>query len=254
MISWIVNADDFGLNADVNDAILMCFEKEIITTTTLMVNMPAAQDAVIAAEERGFLSQVGLHLNLTQGTPLTAPIRSFPNFCDRSGRFNAQFHKSTKTRLMLSKAELAAVREEARAQMERYLALGLTLMHLDSHHHVHTDPAVWKAIEPLVIEYGFKTVRLSRNLYEGGSILNRVYKQRYNNRIRKIGKAAVEYFGSYYDFEEYYKNLPDGSISEIMVHPTFTEDGELVDTYGDVFTPMVDIKERLEWVKSKKCN
>ena len=41
-MSVIVNADDFGISEEVNNAIKLAFERGLIQRTTLMVNMPYA--------------------------------------------------------------------------------------------------------------------------------------------------------------------------------------------------------------------
>ena len=71
----IVNADDFGLNQSVNRAIAESFRNGLCLNTTLIVNMPYADEAVEIAYKEGFSDRVGLHLNLTEGVPLTEPIR-----------------------------------------------------------------------------------------------------------------------------------------------------------------------------------
>ena len=42
----IINADDFGISSSVNRAIVYAFSNNMITNTTLMVNMPYADEAV----------------------------------------------------------------------------------------------------------------------------------------------------------------------------------------------------------------
>lgn len=242
MINAIINADDFGISENVNDAICLCFEKGIINNTTIMVNMPYATDAVKLAKEKGFFERVGLHLNLTAGVPLTSAIRSSRTFCDGRGQFHAGFHLSTKTRLMLSPADSRLLSQEIEAQIGRYLAFGLLQKHMDSHHHSHTDLAVWRAAKPLLIKYGFKSVRLSRNIFAEGksSFVNGVYKNYYNENIRKAGFNTTDYFGSFDDFRVNAAAI-DGSRVEIMVHPMFSESGELVDTER----PMEEVKSFL---------
>ena len=90
----IRNADDFGKSESVNRAIMTCFEKGFVDRTTLMVNMDAAESAVSLAKSAGFADRVGIHLNLTEGMPLTAPIRSNPLLCDANGRFHAAFRQT----------------------------------------------------------------------------------------------------------------------------------------------------------------
>lgn len=241
MARFIVNADDFGISEDVNDAIRLCFEKRIITNTTLMVNMPYAVDAVNIAKQQNFDDRVGLHLNLTAGVPLTYPIRGMSTFCDSNGHFHAGFHQHTMTRMHLGKKESMAVMEEAEAQIRRYLALGLPEKHIDSHHHVHTDIAVWRVIEPILKKYDFRSVRISRNVYYNGrcSAANRLYKCYYNRRLSRSGMKITDYFGSYKDFKGDYNSVGDNALAEMMLHPMFAEDGELMDTR----TPMVEVRD-----------
>lgn len=239
MIRTIINADDFGRESSVNEAIGLCFEKRIITNTTLMVNMPYAMDAVRLAKSNGFEDRVGLHLNLTQGVPLTSSIRNFSSFCDGRGEFNARFHLSTAGRLTIGPREAAALSEEIEAQIRRYLAFGLTEKHLDSHHHSHTDLSVWRLAEPLLKKYGFRSVRISRNLFAEGkcSPVNRVYKHTYNRRLRRTGMLCADYFGSYRDFCAAIDSIEDDCLTEMMLHPMFSPEGDLVDTH----TPMDEI-------------
>ena len=74
------NADDFGKSTEINNAILTCFKDGLIDRTTIMVNMPGADEAAELAREEGFFDKVGLHLNLTEGEPLTDEIKQNPLF------------------------------------------------------------------------------------------------------------------------------------------------------------------------------
>lgn len=69
-MALVVNGDDFGMDEGVNRAITQAFEEGRIDRTTLMANMPGAQDAMKIAKERGFIDRVGIHINLTSGVPL----------------------------------------------------------------------------------------------------------------------------------------------------------------------------------------
>jgi predicted glycoside hydrolase/deacetylase ChbG (UPF0249 family) len=42
----IINADDFGISPQVNKVILNDFKNGLITSTTLLANMPGFEDAV----------------------------------------------------------------------------------------------------------------------------------------------------------------------------------------------------------------
>lgn len=242
MIRAIINGDDFGISENVNEAVRECFEKGLITNTTLMVNMPYADQAVDMALEGGFSEAVGLHLNLTSGMPLTKSIRKEPRFCRKDGSFNAYFQKHTLTRLSISRKEEKAVAEEIDAQIRKYFSYGLPEKHLDSHHHVHTDRSVMNVLKPLMKRYGFRTVRLSRNLFLKMNPLKRVYKSSFNGKLKRSGFLTTDYFGSYRDLSAMNGCIKDGSLLEVMVHPMYDEKGVLMDTN----TPIVRVTELLD--------
>lgn len=234
-MALIINADDFGKSEDVNRAIVECFDKGYITRTTLMANMPYAKEAAELALAKGFKNRVGLHINLTEGKPLTEGIAKNPDFCDENGVFNAAFYHSTVKRLYMNRKTVNEIYDEIKAQIEKYHELGFTLDHIDSHHHVHTNYPVLRALRLLSKEYNFFSIRLSRNLYKGGSLANRVYKKIYNNQIKSICSMVTDYFGSFKDAESYFANedinvFTKNNTLEIMVHPMYAVDGTLVDT------------------------
>jgi len=242
MIRAIVNGDDFGISAEVNEAIVESFEKDFITNTTLMVNMPFADEAVELAKKNGFSEAVGLHLNLTSGYPLTKHIRREKRFCRKDGSFNAYFQKHTASRLFIGRRESRAVSEEIEAQIRKYFSYGLPEKHLDSHHHVHTDRSVIGLLLPLMARYGFRSVRLSRNLFLKMSIPKRIYKSTYNKRLKRCGYTTADYFGSYRDLSAMNGSVKDDSLIEVMVHPMYDGGGVLVDTN----TPMRNVRELLD--------
>ena len=238
----IINADDFGKDHETNLAICEAFAKGLIHRTTLMANMDAAKEAMELAKEKGFLNKVGVHLNLTQGKPLTDEMSKNKEMCDEAGLFTADFHRNTYKRFVLSKKTRTDITGELDAQLSRFFELGGILNHVDSHHHVHTDASVLSALNPLIKKYNISSIRLGRNLYHGGNKLMRVYKSWLNNKLGKINKEKCNYFGSVNDFENYNCNaefVADNAI-EIMVHPMYIE-GVLFDTDY----PMTEMTKRL---------
>ena len=70
----IINGDDFGMNRRCSTAIAAAFDKGLITDTTMMANGDCFEYAVALAREKGFFDRIGIHFNLTEGTPLTKGI------------------------------------------------------------------------------------------------------------------------------------------------------------------------------------
>ncbi|MDP2726767.1 MAG: ChbG/HpnK family deacetylase, partial [Dehalococcoidia bacterium] len=70
-VRWlIINADDLGLSPGVNTGIIEAHRQGVVTSASLMANLPGTAEAAVMARENPELG-VGLHLNLTSGQQLT---------------------------------------------------------------------------------------------------------------------------------------------------------------------------------------
>src|SRR3954447_14640270 len=118
----IVNADDFGFTRDVNEGIVEAHSHGILTATTLMANGEAFEHAVALSRETPTLD-VGCHLVFVQGQSVAEPGRELPQTVTELAR-------------TLLRGQLN-VYEEARAQLSRIIAAGITPSHIDTHKHTH---------------------------------------------------------------------------------------------------------------------
>lgn len=213
------------MSSAINGAIVEAFQKRLVSSATIMANMPGFDEAVDLARRFGLLRCVGLHLNITEGLAMTTAIRCCRRFCDELGGFRPRG-----TMLHLSRNESAAVEMEIETQVRACLARGLKLLHLDSHHHVHTEWAIGSAAIRVARRYGILAIRLSRNCGPDISVSHRIYKSIYNGRLRLCGLASTEFFGSASDVQTI---LGKTSASiEVMVHPRCDANGVLVDLDG----------------------
>ena len=155
----IVNGDDFGLSTQVNAGILHAHRHGILTNTSLMVTAPAWEEAVALARATPTLS-VGLHLTLVQGRA-ALPSHLLPAVTDPFGNFS---HDPTRAglRYFFSRQARAQMRAECRAQVDKFLATGLTLAQVDGHLHIHMHPVVLDILIELAKEYGIRAMRLTR--------------------------------------------------------------------------------------------
>lgn len=127
----VVNADDFGLTRGVSEGILAAGRHGIVTSTTVLVNRPLDPDLLERLRASGL--GVGLHVNLTLGSPLGRAA----SLTGSDGRFPRDARRAA------ARAKPADVEREILAQLEAFeRLLGRAPTHLDSHHHVGLLPPV----------------------------------------------------------------------------------------------------------------
>ncbi|MDE6652348.1 MAG: ChbG/HpnK family deacetylase [Paramuribaculum sp.] len=221
MGSIIVNGDDFGKSQDINDGIFQGFRSGYINRTSIMSNMPFFNEAVELAKVNGFWDKVGLHLNLTEGEPLSPEMRAETRLTD-NGMLTKELIFRLRRGMLLSESEKRAIKAEITAQINLFVNHSPILYHLDSHMHVHNEWQILNLITPIAKHYNFKDMRIARNLMPK-NIIKGIYKWTVNKLIRK-NFSSTDVMGSFDDFMNYYK----GGDAEIMVHPILIE-GKLFD-------------------------
>ena len=157
----IINADDLGICRATNTAIGLAFRDGVVTSASLMVNMPAFADALDRVVFRHPTLGIGIHLVLTSGRPVLDPSQ-VPLLVDPQGHFCHSFAGLARVfRSAQRRAALRQIRSELRAQFEKVQRAGLAIDHVDSHQHVHMLPALWSIVRRLAREYGAGPVRNS---------------------------------------------------------------------------------------------
>lgn len=113
----IVNADDFGLSEGVNQGIIEAHERGIVTSASLMVRQPAAEQGADYARRNSRLA-LGLHLD-------------FGEWAFRDGEWVSLYQ-------VVPLEDAAAASRELERQIRAFERLvGRMPTHLDSHQHVH---------------------------------------------------------------------------------------------------------------------
>ena len=150
----IINADDFGISRGVNIGIVEAAEAGVVTSASVITNLPDFQDAIDRARSCPALS-LGVHLNLTTGRP----ISDVPSLTHRdSGEFYAL--TALVARASFGLVESADVTRECLAQIDRMIEAGVQPTHLDSHRHVHAHPAIFPAVAKAAAARGIFQVRV----------------------------------------------------------------------------------------------
>ncbi len=152
----IVNADDFGFTRGVNRAVVRAFKTGIVTSTTIMANGEAFEDAIELARVNPGLG-AGSHLAVVGGRPV-APAVEVSSLIDSGGLLPA-----TLTKLMIKLARGSVTTDELvrefSAQVRLVISAGIVPDHLDTHKHSHTHPRVMEALARVANEFGIKCIR-----------------------------------------------------------------------------------------------
>jgi hopanoid biosynthesis associated protein HpnK len=248
MKKLIVNADDFGLTLGVSQAIIEGHQRGIITSTSLLANGRAFDPAVAMCRQAPRLG-VGVHLNLTQGTPVLPPA-SVPSLV-RGGGLLSGSPGSLWRGIVRGKIRLTDVEKELGAQIAKVRAAGVAPTHLDGHKHVHLLPGISRIVIRLAQEYGIKAVRctlerkagLLRLLRRQKGSARRIFKQYLSSRAlfwlswhlkRRLRQGGLVFAGYFYGLtqtgfldaealRDIILDLPEGS-SELMCHPGYLDE------------------------------
>src|SRR5262249_37304804 len=123
MKSLIVNADDLGWTAGVNRGIAEAHRSGIVTSASLIANGKAFDDAVNVARVLPAMG-VGVHLNLSDGVPLTG-ARAVPSLVDGNGNFCGG-PEELLLKLARRKLKSGEVEREWDRQIEKVCAAGIS--------------------------------------------------------------------------------------------------------------------------------
>jgi predicted glycoside hydrolase/deacetylase ChbG (UPF0249 family) len=187
----VVNADDFGRSPGVNRGVIKAHTDGIVTSATLMVRWPAAEEATAYAR-RSSLS-LGFHLDLG-------------DWQWRDGQSLALYE-------VLEEESPEAVAEEIERQLARFERLtGRSPTHLDSHQHVHRQEPVRSAL----LRAGERLSVPVRDLTPGIAYSGEFYGQ-YGKGISYPEGITVEALVNVIE------NLPPG-ITELGCHPASPAD------------------------------
>jgi hopanoid biosynthesis associated protein HpnK len=233
MLRLIVNADDMGLTERVNEGILQAHQTGIVTSTSIIANGAAFEDAVTRCKKVATLD-VGVHLTLVEERPCLKPDL-IPTLVDSAGRLHHHATAFVK-KYLAGKIQLEEVWRELEAQVRRVLSHGITVSHLDSHQHLHILPQIIDMTVKLARKYDIPAIRVPREsirtyMFRGAGALPRVlelmvlngfcFLQQSRIRLRADHVAGFHMAGNLNkkNLQKLLQSLPDDGICELMCHP-----------------------------------
>lgn len=173
----IVNADDFGLTTGVNQAIIACHQAGSVSSATLIVNMQASEDAAALAKSNPDLG-VGLHFNLTLGSPVSQ-VQGLP--LDDRGQFRPR--SACAKAIISGRVSREAIAAEFSAQLARFRSFGIPMSHVDSHQHIHMLPRVYDVVADICRVEG---IPLRMPWVWRGTVTQRSMRRRVRSRLLRL--------------------------------------------------------------------
>ena len=153
----IFNADDFGLAPSINAAVVEATRNGVLTSASLCVMGPAAEEAVEMASRLPALS-VGLHVTLVDEQPAASPS-DIPTLTNSAGRLPSSGLEFAR-RWASGRIAAADVRREVSAQWARAIRMGVQITHFDSHDHIHVLPGLLEICMDAAAAHGVSSLRV----------------------------------------------------------------------------------------------
>jgi len=208
--------------------------KRVLSSATLMANMPAFEKAAAFAVQHPEFSY-GAHLCLTDERPVSNPA-DIPILVAPTGRL-------WPTREFIKRASSGRIRpgdicREMLAQLLLIRWAGIEMTHVDTHGHVHKFPVVLLALRNALRTSGICIVRRMQNLYyHAPSLSKRCYNNLVNLLVRRLGKTTDHFLmvaGVLRQEDDSWwphciERLPEG-VTEIGIHPGTDEQWRRLDT------------------------
>jgi predicted glycoside hydrolase/deacetylase ChbG (UPF0249 family) len=238
----ILNADDFGMCHDQNEGVMTGLKDGLFTSSTILVTCPWFEEAAAFARKTPS-ADLGVHLTLTAewdsykwGPVLGA--RAVPSLVDERGylwQTVAQVYEH---------AHLDEAEAELRAQIEKAVAAGIDITHLDSHMGTLQLRADYHEIYARLANEYRVPIRLASRRRMGtdgmGGILDMLnaFGIVTPDHLIFYGPSKVEETESYWT--KLLRSLLTG-VTEILCHPAIARD-ELKSCARDAFQREADLR------------
>ncbi len=221
MNAVIINADDCGINKVVDAQIERFIQLGKITSTTVMANMDDLDGAKRLFETYKDIISFGVHVNLTDGEPLTRSqaLLDYGYFKEENNLVLLNGYPFINKRL--PKHLHQAIVDECVAQINKVRDMGIEISHIDSHHLMLTSSSMTNITPVVLKKAGIKKMRRARNYIENKSfsfLVRQLWFSYMKMRVKNL--QSTDWFEMFTNFYNLSKKgfYMDGSI-ELMTHP-----------------------------------
>jgi predicted glycoside hydrolase/deacetylase ChbG (UPF0249 family) len=208
----VFNADDFGLSDGVNKGIIESYENGVVNSSSLMTTTSHFEDTAALISKHN-LKNIGLHFNLTEGEAL---IKNHKTIVDQEHQFLRDIHFQKN----VNPLEVIA---EIEAQYVKAVNAGVSINHIDSHHHIHMSAALRKIFAAFSKKHKLplrKINNTSRHPLKTFKFYNDTRGVKY-----LTSKISLDFYGEGVTEPNLIKILEEnkGLDLEIMCHPGYSD-------------------------------
>ncbi|MDE2777551.1 MAG: ChbG/HpnK family deacetylase [Chloroflexota bacterium] len=157
MPKLIITADDCGLTEAINQEAGELHQRGYISAASVMTNYPAYEHALALFRARPELD-LGIHLSLTDGHPVSGQNEPHPHLLDEDFSFRGNLSLYMRSHFFSASAA-AWIRNELDAQLRRFTDAGLAPRHISTHHHFHSIPLLRRIVHEMAKEHRVIWVR-----------------------------------------------------------------------------------------------
>ena len=221
MVKVIINADDCGISKHVDAEVRRYMENGLVSSTTIMANMDDFNGAIQLYKNYHDSISFGIHLNLTEGTPLTRSqlLLDEGYFIEKDGTI--QFYGKGYDYRKVTKAMKADIYKELECQAQKILDSGIKLSHFDSHQHIHFHRQILPVFCQLSKQYNIRRMRRYTNVQL--SLINKLRTELWWYYAKSMNKdlCSSDYFCGMNSFLQLYdsNSIKNKCLYEIMCHP-----------------------------------
>jgi chitin disaccharide deacetylase len=253
----IINADDFGMNHSSNEGTYKALKSGAVTSATIMVCCPWFEAAADFARKNP-KANLGVHTTLTSewshykwGPVLGCSV--VPSLCTEKGYFNEDVFT------IYALSNLDEAEKELRAQIDKAIAAGIDITHIDSHMGaMQYDPAFHERYIRIAGYYNLPC-RLP-----GRALLSAFGQERLLDLAKELNVLGPEELfmddppsleATEAFFKERLEKLPEGKVSEMYIHCA-VDTPEMSATTGSVKRRVADTDffsdpETLVWIRGQ---
>lgn len=223
MKQLIINADDFGYDADTFIVTKSLMNKRIVQSATIMVGYPNSDDAIAYARRHMDEMSFGLHFNIAEGRPIGRKVPT--SLIGSDGHFRGPMQQ--RLRALAGLMDPQDIVNEAEAQLSILADAGLKMTHFDSHGHFHKFPHIIRAVRPVLARFGIHRVRLPQTQYDRPTLYNKRLDSYCQKRMPTDLKTTSGFFNTRDHaatwLSSFLQSVPNG-IMELGVHPGTSEE------------------------------